>query len=249
MSQQLINCNGALTSTKSTRKGWGRGRLDRRERWKREESRKLGLRDKITLCTRSLTLYKRAGIWTPDNNLKMKYRKKKLSMLGKSHKAQGGSIYRYPLTGVINYHGCVHILCLLRSKHRFIQQLLKHDVPYLGGRKLNSWPRVNLFVNCFKLFLLQKIHHEHLKERHKMSSSYDCLCTEIGHSQGNELALFWFYNTEFTLYLMSNFLIAFAIAVVQSSRSLSSAAWNKYSTFSFVVNLNTPWRQQKGYNV
>ena len=44
---------------------------------------------------------------------------------------------------------------------------------------------------------------------------------------------------------MSNFLIAFAIAVVQSSRSLSSAAWNKYSTFSFVVNLKTPWEKQK----
>ena len=43
-----------------------------------------------------------------------------------------------------------------------------------------------------------------------------------------------------TLYLMSNLLIAFAIAVVHSSRSSSFAAWTKYSTFSLVVILKTP---------
>ena len=42
-----------------------------------------------------------------------------------------------------------------------------------------------------------------------------------------------------TLYLMSNLLIALAIAVVHSSRSSSFAAWTKYSTLSFVVILKT----------
>lgn len=44
---------------------------------------------------------------------------------------------------------------------------------------------------------------------------------------------------------MSNLLIAFAIAVVHSSRSSSFAAWIKYSTFSLVVILKTPWNTKR----
>ena len=121
-------------------------------------------------------------------------------------------------------------------------------LPYLCWCKLYSCLWVNTSANVFSICTLKKRRLDHLTfifQHYTILIAIPSLiigggCLLVAHFVG-----YTPLKLACTLNLMSNLLTAFAIAVVHSSRSSSFAACSKYSTFSLVVILKTPWNKTR----